>query len=128
MSVQPEIAATAERMATGPIAGLLREEARRISVELPGWWANDPWGDWTPAKPDQVAPLDRERVVEAALAETVAAALREVVARELMLTNPVRPRTKSAGEQLLGTLTGTGRIGVLGRLRLLEQPADDPDF
>lgn len=128
MMVQPEIAAAAERMAAGPVAGLIREEARRISDELPGWWENDPWGDWTPAKPDQVDPLDRERVVEAALAETVAAALREVVARGLMLRPPARPKTKSAGEQLLGTLTGTGRIGVLGRLRLLEQPPAEPDF
>jgi len=128
MTVQPEILATAERMATGPIAGLIREEARRISVDLPGWWENDPWGEWTPENPDRVDPLDRVRVVEAALAETVAAALRERVARELMLRPPTRPKTRSAVNQLLGTLTGTGRVGVLGRLRLLERRPGDPDF
>jgi len=41
-----------------------------------------------------------------------------VVARRLMLTNPVRPRTKSAVIALLGALTGTTRAGVLARLKL----------
>lgn len=127
-TTQPEIRATAERLAAGPIAGLIREEARRISDQLPNWWEDNPWGEWTPENPDLVDPIDRERVVEAALAETIAVAVREGVARRLMLQPPTRPKTRSAVHELLGTLTGTGRIGVLGRLRLLERRAGDPDF
>lgn len=127
-TTQPEIRATAERLAEGPIAELIREEGQRISAELPDWWEDNPWGEWTPENPALVDPIDRERVVEAALAETIAVAVREGVARKLMLQPPTRPKTRSAVHELLGTLTGTGRIGVLGRLRLLERRPGDPDF
>ncbi len=88
-------------MASGPVAAIVHHEALRISQS-----------SLTGIELGSMDPADVTRAVETVGAEMA------VVARRLMLTSPVRPRTKSAVLALLGALTGTTRIGVLGRLKL----------
>jgi len=104
--VHPVILDAAEALASGPVAALVHYEALRISQS-----------SLTGIELGEMDPADVTRAVEAALVEAVGAEM-AVVARRLMLTPPVRPRTKSAVIALLGALTGTTRIGVLGRLKL----------
>ncbi len=104
--VHPVILDAAEALASGPVAAIVHHEALRIAQS-----------SLTGIELGSMDPADVTRAVEAALVETVGAEM-AVVARRLMLTSPVRPRTKSAVLALLGALTGTTRIGVLGRLKL----------
>lgn len=126
--MHPEIIEAAERLASGPVAELIRGEASRLAARLPEWWEREPFGPWTAENTPSLHPDDLARVLAAAVAETVGSELRAEFARREMLISPARPRSRSAANSVLGLLIGTTRQGAEARFRLRERLPGDLDW